>query len=198
MELGNSSARLVNTAATSAPEVPTSPAYGLKSGALSGVQTLAHSVAVLAPTGAPVMTIPLVFGLAGDGAAMAFLISTLAVLLVGLNINQFARRSSSPGSLYTYITDHMHPRWGVLAGWALLIAYIGTASSVTAGVANYADVILRDGFGLPAFPLLFTVLVAALSCYLAYRDIQISTRLMLWLQAASVGLISWIEFAVIL
>jgi len=198
MELGNSSARLVNTAAPSAPEVPTSPAYGLKSGALSGVQTLAQSVAVIAPTGAPVMTIPLVFGLAGDGAAIAFLISTLAVLLVGLNINQFARRSSSPGSLYTYITDHMHPRWGVLAGWALLIAYIGTASSVTAGVANYADVILRDGFGLPAFPLLFTVLVAAVSCYLAYRDIQISTRLMLWLQAASVGLISCIAIAVVL
>jgi amino acid transporter len=198
MELGNSPARLVNTAAPSAPEVPTSPAYGLKSGALSGVQTLAQSVAVIAPTGAPVMTIPLVFGLAGDGAAVAFLISTLAVLLVGLNINQFARRSSSPGSLYTYITDHMHPRWGVLAGWALLIAYIGTASSVTAGVANYADVILRDGFGFPAFPLLFTVLVAAVSCYLAYRDIQISTRLMLWLQAASVGLISCIAIAVIL
>jgi len=143
------------------------------------------------------MTIPLVFGLAGAGAALAFLISTVAVLLVGLNINQFARRSASPGSLYTYITDHMHPRWGVLAGWALLIAYIGTASSVSAGVANYVDVILRDGFGLPGFPLLLTMLVAVISCYLAYRDIQISTRLMLWLQAGSVGLISCIAFAVI-
>src|SRR5580698_4166897 len=82
MELGNSSARLVNAAAPSAPEVPASPAYGLKSGALSGVQTLAQSVAVIAPTGAPVMTIPLVFGLAGDGAAMAFLISTLALFIL--------------------------------------------------------------------------------------------------------------------
>jgi amino acid transporter len=158
---------------------------------------LAQSIAVIAPTGAPVMTVPLVFALAGEGAAMAFLISTLGVLLVGLNINQFARRSSSPGSLYTYITDHMHRRWGVLAGWALLIAYVGTASSVSAGVANYVDVILRDGFGLPALPLTFTVLVAVVSCYLAYRDIQISTRLMLWLQVGSVALISSIAIAVI-
>ena len=45
-------------------------------------------------------------------------------------------------------------------------------------------------FGLPGYPLLLTALVAAIACYLAYRDIQISMHLMLWLQAASVALIS--------
>src|SRR5580704_5419210 len=174
MELGNTSVRLVNPAAPSAPESPaSSSSYGLKSGSLSPLETLAQSVAVIAPTGAPVMTIPLVFGLAGQGAAMAFLIATLGVLLVALNINQFAKMSSSPGSLYTYIADHMHPRWGVLAGWALLIAYVGTAASVSAGVTNYANVILRDRFGMQAFPVLITTLLAAVACYLAYRDVQI-------------------------
>ncbi len=143
------------------------------------------------------MTVPLVFALAGQGCAIAFLISTVGVLLVALNINQFAKMSASPGSLYSYITDHMHPRWGVLAGWALLIAYIGTAASVVAGVTNYTNVILRDSFGVQGFPLLLTTLVTAMACYLAYRDVQISTRLMLWLQAASVALISFIAIAVI-
>ncbi len=143
------------------------------------------------------MTVPLVFALAGQGAAVAFLISTVAVLLVALNINQFARISASPGSLYTYITDHMHRRWGVLAGWALLIAYIGTAASVSAGVTNYGNVILRDTFGVQIFALFLTTLVTAIACFLAYRDIQISTRLMLWLQAASVALISFIAIGVI-
>ena len=197
MELGNTSVRLVNPAATSAPESPVSPSYGLKTGSLSPLETLAQSVAVIAPTGAPVMTVPLVFALAGQGAAITFLISTVGVLLVALNVNQFARISSSPGSLYTYITDHMHPRWGVLAGWALLIAYLGTAAAVSAGVTNYANVILQDRFGVQAFPLLLTALVAAVACYLAYSDVQISARLMLWLQAASVALISGIAIAVI-
>ena len=143
------------------------------------------------------MTVPLVFALAGQGAAIAFLISTVGVLLVALNVNQFARMSASPGSLYTYITDHMHPRWGVLAGWALLIAYVGTASAVSAGVTNYANVILRDRFGMQVFPLLLTGFVTVVACYLAYRDVQISARLMLWLQAASVALISGIAIAVI-
>src|ERR1700733_15383135 len=197
MELGNTSVRLVNPAAPSAPDSPAPASYGLKLGSLSPSETLAQSVAVIAPTGAPVMTVPLVFALAGQGAAVAFLISTCGVLLVALNINQFARRSSSPGSLYTYITDHMHRRWGVLAGWALLIAYVGTAAAVSAGVTNYANVALRDLFGVQAFPLLLTALVTAIACYLAYRDVEISARLMLWLQVVSVALISGIAIAVI-
>src|SRR5271155_7421 len=166
MELGNSPVRLVKPAAPSAPESPTSKSYGLKSAALSPSETLAQSVAVIAPTGAPVMTIPLVFGLAGQGCALAMLISTITILLVALNINQFAKISASPGSLYTYITDHMHPRFGVLAGWALLIAYVGTAAAVSAGVTNYTNVILRDRFGTQAFPLLLTALVMLSACYL--------------------------------
>jgi amino acid transporter len=197
MELGNTSVRLVNPAAPSAPESPSSSSYGLKSASLSPLETLAQSVAVIAPTGAPVMTVPLVFALAGEGAAIAFLISTLGVLLVALNVNQFARMAASPGSLYTYITDHMHPRWGVLAGWALLIAYVGTASAVSAGVTNYANVILRDRFGMQVFPVVLAALVTLVACCLAYRDVQISARLMLWLQAASVALISAIAIAVI-
>src|ERR1700722_4550900 len=197
MELGNTSVRLVSPAALSAPQSPASTSYGLKSASLSPGETLAQSIAVIAPTGAPVMTIPLVFALAGQGAAIAFLISTIGVLLVALNVNQFARISSSPGSLYTYITDHMHPRWGVLAGWALLIAYLGTAASVGAGVTNYANVILRDRFGMQRSPLLLTALVMVFACYLAYRDVQISARLMLWLEAASVALISVIAISVI-
>ena len=197
MELGNRPVRFENPAAPSAPEFPEIQSYGLKPGALSPSETLAQSIALIAPTGAPVMTAPLVFGLVGQGCAMAYLISTFCILLVALNINQFARMSASPGSLYTYITDHLHPRWGVLAGWALLIAYTGTAAAVSAGVSNYANVILRDQFGIQAFPSFWMALVMVLACYLAYRDVQVSARLMLYLEAASVALISVIAIAII-
>jgi amino acid transporter len=144
------------------------------------------------------MTVPLVFGLAGEGCALAFLISTITILLVALNVNQFARISASPGSLYTYITDHMHPRFGVLAAWALLIAYVGTAAAVSAGVTNYANVILRDRFGVEAYPWLLISLVMVFACYLAYRDVQMSTRLMLWLEAGSVALIAVVALGIII
>ena len=197
MELGNTSVRLVDPAAPSAPESPKSPSYGLKSATLSPSETLAQSVGLIAPTGAPVMTVPLVFALAGQGCAIAFIISTISILLVALNVNQFARLSSSPGSLYTYITDHMHRRFGVLAGWALVIAYVGTAAAVSSGVTNYLNVILRERFGFQLFPVLLAALVMVIACYLAYRDVQMSARLMLWLEAVSVALISVVAIGVI-
>jgi amino acid transporter len=197
MELGNSSARLVNSAASSAPELPTSDSYGLKSAALSPSETLAQSVALIAPTGAPVMTIPLVFALSGTGSALAYLLATVIILLVALNVNQFARNSASPGSLYTYIAGHMHSRFGVISGWALFIAYVGTAASVSAGFVNYANVVMKDRLGFAASPIVLTILAAGMACSFAYRDVQISARLMLWIEAASVLLIGTVAFGII-
>src|SRR5271156_6753078 len=77
-------------------------AYGLRRGALSPLETLAQSVSTIAPTTTPAATIPLVCALAGNGTWLAYLLATIAVLLVALCIARFARYSASPGSLYTY------------------------------------------------------------------------------------------------
>src|ERR1700761_5405085 len=100
----------------------TASSIGLKTAVLSPNETLAQSIALIAPTAAPLLTVPLVYASAGAGSWLAFLISTLIIVLVALNINQFARTSCSPGSLYSYISANLHPIWGMLAAWALLIA----------------------------------------------------------------------------
>jgi amino acid transporter len=198
MKRGNSSTGAANShAPLSASESPPLRDYGLKSATLSPMETLAQSISVIAPICTPVMTIPLVFGIAGEGCAIAYLISTVTILLVALNINQFARTSASPGSLYTYIAENMHSRFGMIAGWALSIAYLGTAASVSAGVTNYADVIVRGWFGIHVSPLLVTVLTGLGACWLAYRDVQISARLMLWLQVGAVALITFVALSIV-
>jgi amino acid transporter len=187
----------MSDAASPSPKSVDHSSYGLKPAVLSPSETLAQSVALIAPTCSPVMTVPLVFALAGDGTWLAFVIATVTIVLVAMNINQFARTSSSPGSLYSYIAAHMHPVVGMLAGWALLIAYIGTASAVTAGFAHYANVVLKDLVGVQAFPILLIALTCGVAAWLAYRDVQISARLMLFLQAGSVSLISLIAFGIL-
>jgi amino acid transporter len=92
----------------------------------------------------------------------------------------------------------MHSRWGVPAGWALLIAYIGTAAAGSAGGPTYTNVILHDRFGMHIVSCLFTAGLSVFASFLAYRHIQISARLMLWLCAASVTLISVIAAGIIL
>ena len=116
---------------------------------------------------------------------------------MALNINQFARISSSPGSLYSYISSHLNPVWGVMAGWALLIAYVGTAIAIAAGLTNYLNVLLKSLFGIQALPALLAALAIGLAAWLAYRDITISTRLMLALEVISVTLISIVAIGVL-
>ena len=168
--------------------------YGLKNGVLSPLEVLGQSVANIAPTATPTVVIPLVFAVAGAGTWFAYLFALVAVLLVSFSINQFARRSASPGSIYTYIATGLGPTWGIAVGWTLFIAYIACASSVTTGFTNYANVLAKDVFSLPD-DLSPGVLVAILgasvlgSWFVAYRDVRLSTRLMLGLELVSIAFI---------
>jgi amino acid transporter len=163
--------------------------YGLRHQSLTPLETLAQSIGNVAPTATPVIVIPLVFGLAGNGTWLAYLFATVGIFFVARNVNQFARHTASPGSLYAYITTGLGPWLGLAAGWALLAAYTGTAAAVTGGFTNYANVLLRDllGFEVPA--VLLIAVAVFLSWLLAYRDIKLSARATLALELLAVGLI---------
>src|SRR3984957_17404218 len=109
---------------------PQAPAkdYGLRSGVLSPMETLAQSVSTIAPSSTPVATIPLVCALAGNGTWLAYVLATAAILLVAWCVSRFARYSSSPGSLYTYTAMILPPWLSSIAAWSLLLAYATTAS----------------------------------------------------------------------
>lgn len=171
---------------------------GLKKAVLSGNETLAQSVALIAPTAGPLLSVPLVYASAGPGTWFAYVIATVTVVLVALNINQFAKNSASPGSLYSYISSQMHPAIGMIAAWALMIAYIGTAASIAAGLVNYTNVLLHALFGTEVSQFGIGVFGVALAVVLAYRDVKISTRLMLGLEIVSVLLIATVAGGVII
>jgi amino acid transporter len=163
--------------------------YGLRRDALSPMETLAQSVSTIAPTTTPAATIPLVCALAGNGTWLAYVLATAAILLVALCISRFARYSSSPGSLYTYASMILPPALGATAAWSLLLAYIATGSSVIGGFYHYANLLLHDATGRVASGVFLALLVTAISMGIAWRDVRISARLMLWIEAVSVTLI---------
>jgi len=163
--------------------------YGLRRGILSPMETLAQSVSTMAPTTTPVATIPLVCALAGNGTWLAYVLAMIAVLLVALCIGRYARLSASPGSLYTYASATL-PRWlSATVAWSLLLAYLATGSSVIGGFYHYANLLLHQA-RLPVLStILLALLVTGISVWIAYRDVKISARLMLWIEAASVSVI---------
>ncbi len=174
------------------PTPPASPAsadYGLRRGILSPMETLAQSVSTMAPTTTPAATIPLVCALAGNGTWLAYILATVAILLVGLCIARYARHSASPGSLYTYASMTLPPWLSATVAWSLLLAYVATGSSVIGGFYHYANLLLRDAAGHVFSTALLSLLVTGVSIWIAYRDVKISARLMLWIEAASVSVI---------
>jgi len=67
-----------------AQEYSPSADYGLRREILSPMETLAQSVSPMAPTTTPAATIPLVCALAANGTWLAYVLATVAVLLVAL------------------------------------------------------------------------------------------------------------------
>ena len=163
--------------------------YGLRREVLSPMETLAQSVSTMAPTTTPAATIPLVCALAGNGTWLAYVLATIAVLLVALCIARFARYSASPGSLYSYASMILPPWMGATVAWSLLLAYVATGSSVIGGFYHYANLLLRDATGHGLSTALLAVFVTAVSVWIAWRDVKISARLMLWIEAVSVSVI---------
>jgi amino acid transporter len=164
--------------------------FGLRRGVLSPLETLAQSVSTMAPTTTPVATIPLVCAFAGNGTWLAYVLATIAVLLVALCIAEYARHSASPGSLYTYASATL-PGWlSAAVGWSLLLAYVATGSSVIGGFYHYANLLFTGSTGHVVSAVLLSLAVTGISIWIAYRDVQISARLMLWIEAASVSVIA--------
>jgi amino acid transporter len=172
--------------------------YGLRRGVLSPMETLAQSVSAIAPTATPAATIPLVYALAGNGTWLAYVLASAAILLVAVCVGKFARYSSSPGSLYTYTTKILPPPLAATAAWSLLLAYVCTGASVIGGFYHYGRLLIRDATGHAISVVFLTLLVTAVSAWIAWCDVKISARLMLWIEAISVSLILIVVFLVLI
>lgn len=172
---------------------------GLRPECLPFSEVISQSIANIAPTLTPTVNAALVFASAGVGTWLTFVFATTGLVFVGININQFARRSASPGSLYAYIARGLGPMAGVITGWALILAYIFTAMAVMCGFANYGQVLLSL-VGISGSPGLIILLIAVclgLAWYVAYKDIELSTVVMLAAEGASVALIIILGFIVL-
>lgn len=177
-------------------EVEAAPEATLRQGCLPYPEVLAQSVSVIAPSTVPAAIVGLIFATAGNGTWLSFLIGMVGMMLVGMNINQFARRSASPGSLYTYIIQGLGPTAGIMGGWALMFGYTLTGMSTLCGFAIIADLLLGQLFGVQLGTLEWFVIGAGLAGYVASRNVQMSAKAMLMLEG--VALLSVITLGVLI
>jgi amino acid transporter len=148
---------------------------------------LAQSIALISPTMTAVLIIPLAFSNAGQGTWLAYLFGTAMLLFVVFNLNQFARRSTSPGSMYAYTGRGLGAVGGVLSGWTLIWSYlfIGVAgmTGFTIFSRQFLDIV---GIHSSVPAVVFFAISGALCWTLAVQDIRLSSMLTLILEGLSV------------
>jgi amino acid transporter len=162
--------------------------HKLKPACLNFAELLAQNIALISPTMTAALIVPLMFSNSGNLSWLSYLVGTVMLMFVAFNLNQFAKRSTGAGSMYTYTSMGLGPTFGSMSGWCLMWSYLFIGIAGTTGFTIFAGKVLDAmGIHLPDI-LLFFICVG--SCFLlAYKDIVISTIVMLILEAVSCTLI---------
>ncbi|WP_332236929.1 APC family permease [Sporolactobacillus sp. KGMB 08714] len=169
---------------------------GLRSQCLSFIEVLGQSIANIAPTATPAITIPVVFATSGNATWIAYVFATLAIILLSLQINIFSKRSATTGALYTYISEGIGSAGGFVSGSGLVFSYLVTGSAVLCGFANYANNLLAYA-GIQLSPALIIIMGTAAAWFMTYKGVELSAKVMLVFEAISVMLITLLGILVL-
>ena len=168
----------------------------LKKDSLSFIETLGQSVANVSPTLTPALAVAVVAGMAGSASWLVYVIATIALLIVGVNVGKLAKRIPSAGSFFIYVSRSLGPAYGLLAGWAMLAAYLTTAMALTVATSIFIKTLLT-ALHITFVPntILLYAIVSGFALMLAMRDIRLSSRIGLSLEAISVVIILVVTIA---
>ena len=160
----------------------------LRAQCLGFTEISAMAIALISPTMTAALIVPLMYTNAGNASWLAYAFGTIMLLFVALNLNQFARRSTAAGSMYSYTVTGLGTTAGAISGWCLVWAYLYIGTAGITGFTIFANVLLgMMGFQIPNI-ILFAI-CGGVIWLLAYKDIRLSSVLMLILEGASVLLI---------
>lgn len=168
---------------------PISPVKALKKDALGPLELLAQNIALISPTMTAALIVPLMYGTTGAWSWLSYALGAVMLLFVALNLNQFASRFAGSGSMYQYICKGLGNVVGGLGGWALIWAYLGISVAGLTGFTTFAQTLLAMlHINCPVYPLF--IICIAVSGFCAWKNVALSAKVMLVLEAVSMLLIT--------
>src|SRR5882672_7859427 len=153
----------------------------LKPNCLNFTELLAQNIALISPTMTAALIVPLMFSNTGNVSWLSYAVGTVMLLFVAFNLNQFAKRTTNSGSMYSYASAGLGFGGGALCGWCLVWAYLFIGLAGTTGFAIFAQKLL-DMVHVTVPPVFLFGLCIGTSFVLAFKDIRISTLVMLGLE----------------
>ena len=151
------------------------------------------SLALMAPSMAANINPQGTAGTIGRAVPLAFALATVGVLLIAWTFVRLTQRFNHAGSVYGFVGASLGPRAGVVAGWALMGTYTfyGVVTATASGIFG-ADFL--DSLGIwtnqPGWaPFVVGAVALAGVWALAASNIREGTRVLLVIEAVTVGLI---------
>ncbi len=142
------------------------------------VGVLFLTVTGAAPITAMLLNVPIVVGNGvGRGAAAAFLVATLILLVFSIGYAAMAGKVSAVGGFYSFISHGLGRELGMGMGFAAVVAYSVFEPSLAGGFAYFANLKLAQfGVDVP-WPWLALAMIVLISS-LTYLDVTISTAVL--------------------
>src|SRR5271154_7153041 len=156
----------------------------LRPNCLNFIELLAQNIALISPTMTAALIVPLMYSNSGNLGWLSFAVGTVMLLFVAFNLNQFAKRTTNSGSMYTYSCAGLGFAGGALSGWCLVWAYLFIGLAGTTGFTIFAGKLLEMAH-LSVPPVILFAVCLGVSFLLAYKDIKISTLVMLGFEGFS-------------
>jgi amino acid transporter len=148
----------------------------LKRNALGLPSALAMSLAFISPTIGVIFISSLIGGQAGVASPFIFLLGTIGIALMAVTIAEFARRVTSAGGFYKFITLGLGNRAGFACGMVLLFAYVLQSPLNTNLFGGFVSQALLSDFGVyvPWWILMIAIvlLVGLLAWYSVHASMQ--------------------------
>jgi amino acid transporter len=153
-------------------------------------ETIALSIAIMAPTAAMALNGTAPAGLIGRAVPLAFIFATIGVLLVAYAFIRLSRYFSHAGSVFALSGVTLGPRAGFFSGWALLGTYLAFTCASTAEAGTFGvDFFQGTGLWQGADYIVIAAVAAVVIAFLAFGDIRVATRSLLGCEGISVTLI---------
>src|SRR5580658_6459733 len=160
----------------------------LRAHCLGFKELLAQNIGVISPTMTAALIVPLMYGTTGNISWLSYALGGVLVLFVALSLNEFARRTTNSGSMYSYAMSGLGFTGGSMCGWCLLWAYLFIGLAGTTGFTYFAQTLLQMvHVNMP--PVFLFVLCLGTCFFIAYKDIKVSTLITLGLEAFSIAFI---------
>ena len=160
----------------------------LKKDSLSVLETVALSVAVMGPSASVSVIVILMAEITVYSAPLVLFISMLTVGLVAVSIIKLNQYFPSSGSVYGFAEKTLGRKAGFVAGWLIVFTYLILGTSCATIVGTYLQIVFGIfGANIHWEPIVLLELV--LVRYLTGKDAKANTRIMLLLEAVTMGIL---------